>query len=365
MQSFRRFELKLWWFFLLLWIAVPAAAASPPTPPPQPSSGPGGSNYLHAAMTTLGPYWAAGHAGQDRYKYYLYEPANPTPTTAPVVLFLHGWNATEPRAYGAWIEHMVRKGYTVVWAQYQDSLLTLPFLFAGDAMAAWRDALSRLDTEAGHVKPSRDYKGGYNTAVMGHSAGGYLSLILAALAAEAANGIPKPYVVVAVEPGGLGAIPKADFSKIDDATYIVLVVGTNDDVACKSTAQFLWNEIRKVRDANKDFLLVRSDDHGSPPLYADHYFPATVGFLGDGSALNALDFFVTFKLSVAALNCAFKRQDCAYAVGNGRAEQVDMGSWSDGRPVASMVWTDDPDTLVTVCEDPPPYGCGSAPASSR
>jgi pimeloyl-ACP methyl ester carboxylesterase len=200
--------------------------------------------------------------------------------------------------------------------------------------------------------------------LMGHSAGGYLSLILAALSADPANGIPRPYALVSVEPGGLGAIPNTDFSKIDDATYIVLVVGTNDDVACKTTALFLWNEIKKVRDANKDFLLVRSDDHGSPPLYADHYFPATVGFLGDATSLNALDFFVTFKLSVAVLNCAFKRQDCTYAVGDGRAEQVDMGLWSDARPVAPMIWAEDPNTLSTVCEDPPPYGCGSVPSSS-
>lgn len=350
--------------FPWIWMVTAPAAADLATPPAQPTSGPGGSNYLHAAMTTHGPYWVPGHEGQDRYKYYLYEPASPAPQTAPVVLFLHGWNAIEPRAYGAWIEHMVRKGHTVVWAQYQDRLLTLPFLFAGDAVAAWRDALSRLDTEPGHVRPSRDYKGGYNTAIMGHSAGGYLSLILAALSAKPENGIPRPYAVVAIEPGGLGAIPKADFSKIDDSTYIILVVGTNDDVACKSTALFLWNEIRKVRDANKDFLLVRSDSHGSPPLYADHYFPATVGFLKDATSLNALDFFVTFKLSVAALNCAFKRQDCTYAVGHGRPEQVDMGSWSDGRPVAPMMWAEDPNSLATVCEDPPPYGCGSVPASS-
>ena len=359
----RNSEKRLLWVIPLLFLMTAPAIADPPTPPPQPASGPGGTDYLHRAVVTNGPYWAAGHEGQSRYQYYTYEPADPSPQDAPVVLFLHGWKGLQPRSYGAWIEHIVRKGYTVVWVQYQDSALTLPWLFAGYALAAWKDSLNRLDTEPDHVRPSRDYKGHYNTAMVGHSAGGYLSMVLAAMSVDSANGIPRPYAVVAVEPGGLGIIPKANFSKIDDATYIVLVVGNHDDVACKSTAVYLWNEIIRVRDANKDFLLVRSDEHGSPSLTAGHYFPPTMGFTADATGLDALDFFVTFKLSVAAPNCAFKRQDCEYAVGHGRSEQVDMGTWSDGRAVAPMVWVEDPDTLATACEDPVPFGCGSASAS--
>ena len=41
----------------------------------------------------------------------------------------------------------------------------------------------RLDTEADHVRPERDYKGYYKTAMVGHSAGGYLGATLAAMAA--------------------------------------------------------------------------------------------------------------------------------------------------------------------------------------
>ena len=335
-----------------------------PSPPPQPTVGPGGNEYVHGAVTTNGPYWAAGHSGNDNYLYYIYEPAQPTPVEAPAVFFLHGWKGTEPRSYGAWIEHIVKKGYVVVWGQYQAGSVTLPWLFPGYAISAWRDALERLNTEPSHVRVEKDYKDSYKTAIVGHSAGGYLSVILAAMAGKTENGIPRPYAVVAIEPGGLGIIPHSDFSQIDKDTYVIIVVGNNDDVVCKSTAVFVWNEIASIYENDKDFLLVRSDSHGSPTMIADHYFPTTLGFFQDAQGLDAFDFFVTFKLSVGALNCSFKRSDCEYALGHGSSEQVDMGKWSDGRPLAPMVWVEDPNLLETTCEDPAPMGCCSRPVSS-
>src|SRR5947209_5534306 len=42
--------------------------------------------------------------------YWLFEPADPAPATAPVVVLNHGWLAVNPGAYGGWIEHLVRSG---------------------------------------------------------------------------------------------------------------------------------------------------------------------------------------------------------------------------------------------------------------
>ncbi len=350
--------------FAFLWVALllllPSRGGSaPPSPPRQPQTGPGGSTYAHAAVTENGPYYAAGHSGQEDYLYYLYEPSQPLPPEAPVVLFLHGFNALEPRSYGAWIDHLVKKGYTVVWVRYQASNLTFPWFFANHALAAWKDALERLDTEPAHVRPERDYKGLYQTAFVGHSAGAYLAANLAAMAANETNGIPEPYAVVAVEPGGLDIIPKGPLSRMDDDTKFIVVVGNHDDVVCKSTAVFLWNAVASVPPVNRDFLLVRSDNHGSPEMIAHHYFPATLGFTSEAEGLDALDFFVTFKLSVGALRCAWKGVDCEYAVGKGSPEQIFMGEWSDGQPVKPMEWIEDPNRLETVCEDPVPPGACS------
>lgn len=83
-----------------------------PTPPSQPATGPGGSGYNHAAVRkTL--------RGEEALQFWVFEPAEPHAAAAPVVVFTHGWGATNPRAYGAWIDHIVRRGNIVVYPVYQ------------------------------------------------------------------------------------------------------------------------------------------------------------------------------------------------------------------------------------------------------
>jgi pimeloyl-ACP methyl ester carboxylesterase len=193
--------------------------------------------------------------------------------------------------------------------------------------------------------------GELNTAIVGHSIGAYLSAIVAALAADPAAAIPSPRAVVGVEPGGMDLLPFEDFGMISPATKMVLIVGDEDKVACKSTAVAIWENTPQIADVNRDLLLVRSDRHGAPAQVANHTFPNTTG-TNDTAAVDARDFFVTFKLSVAALNCAFGAKDCSYAVGNGTTEQTDMGIWSDGVPLVPLLSVDDPLQMQTTCQDP-------------
>ncbi|OEU83153.1 MAG: hypothetical protein BA865_15915 [Desulfobacterales bacterium S5133MH4] len=328
---------------------APSISFSQPSPPPQPEIGPGGYDYPHASVKKNGPYWAKGHFLNNNYKYYIFVPAEPIPEIAPVVLFIHGWLAYKPKAYLGWMEHMVKKGYIVVWVQY-DAFLS-PFRnFADHAMETWKDALNRLDTNF-HVRPEKDLMGQIKTAIIGHSIGGSLSAILAARAADTRNGMPEPYAIVAVEPGGLRWLPNEDLGKIDPETKMVIVVGDEDKVVAKLTAVAIWKNTLQIPDKNRDFLLVQSDYHGSPEQIANHYFPNTNGYR-DTAAVDARDFYVTFKLSVGALECAFRDTDCEYALGNGSFEQVDMGQWSDGQPMNAMVWVEDPNELEATCEDP-------------
>ncbi|HEV3121843.1 MAG TPA: hypothetical protein VGY53_08080, partial [Isosphaeraceae bacterium] len=48
--------------------------------------------------------------GAGEKSYWLFEPDDPMPERAPVVVLNHGWLAVNPGAYGAWIEHLVRQG---------------------------------------------------------------------------------------------------------------------------------------------------------------------------------------------------------------------------------------------------------------
>src|SRR5689334_12212380 len=62
-------------------IASPAAPAA--TPPTQPADGPGGTNYSHQSVVE-------SVFGTGEEQYYLFEPADPAPKSAPLIIFVHG-----------------------------------------------------------------------------------------------------------------------------------------------------------------------------------------------------------------------------------------------------------------------------------
>jgi hypothetical protein len=188
------------------------------------------------------------------------------------------------------------------------------------------------------------------TSYIGHSVGGYLSAILAAKTTRWWIRIPNPYLVIAIEPGGKGFIFDGNLNTIEPDTKLLLVAGDEDNTVCLNTALHIWNKTSSIYKENKQFLLVRSDTRGQPEQIANHFFPNNSGF-SDTSAVDARDFYVTFKLSVAALNCAIKGMDCEYAFGNGSDEQIDMGDWSDGVAVLPMLWSPDPNLLETSCQN--------------
>jgi hypothetical protein len=56
-------------------------------------------------------------------------------------------------------------------------------------------------------------------------------------------------------------------------------------------------------------------------------------------ALDALDWYGTWKLTDALMACAFAGDWCDYALGD-TPEQRFMGAWSDGVPVQELAATD-------------------------
>jgi hypothetical protein len=334
-------------FFLTLTVAALACTAFSQTPPQQPATGPGGRDYLHGAITQNGPYYAAGHEGDDAFRYWTFEPASPSPASAPVVLFLHAWLTYNPAEYQYWIAHMVLKGYTVVDAQYDKTGLD-SFNWANNAATAFIDSLAKLET-TGHVHPSRDASKAYQTAIVGHSAGGYLGPVIAAKATRFWwVGLPKPNVIAVFEPGSKGLIPGEDFTRIVPSTRILMVGGDEDTIVCLNQINQIWGAIGQISGANKTFLFFRSDRHGTPQQIANHFYPNNTG-RQDTAAVDARDFNITYRLSVAALDCTYKGTSCDVSFGGGSQAQVDLGVWSDGFPVTPLLFSTDPSTIRPSC----------------
>jgi acetyl esterase/lipase len=131
-------------------------AQPPPRPPEQPVAGPGGSDYLHASV--LNALYGEGATG-----YWLFEPQDPTPAGAPVVIFLHGWDGVNPEVYEAWIYHLVRKRRIVNYPVYQELRQTSLPEAVSNTFVGIQEAFAEL-ARPGHVRPETD-----QVAVVGHS----------------------------------------------------------------------------------------------------------------------------------------------------------------------------------------------------
>lgn len=299
-----------------------AALAYPadPTPPGQPASGPGGSDYPHAG-------WVVNSYGQGVDRYWIYEPDQPKPDSAPIVAIIHGWGGMVPRSYLGWIRHMTQKGNIVIYPQYQE-LWTPQEQFTPNAVNSIKNAIKRLQLEPGHVLPEID-----KFAVMGHSAGGATTLNIGIVADSA--GLPIPRALVPVE-SGAGTWIRPDLYRIPPETRVLVVVGEDDQTVQYEWQYNIWTGLSQIPYEYRDFVTVCTDRYGASDLVADHGFPNA----GPGG-VDALDYYGLWKLCEALTNCVFYGRDCEYALGGG-VEMTYMGLWSDNQPVNPMIVTDNP-----------------------
>lgn len=337
-----------------------------PTPPSQPATGPGGKQYVHSNVTK-------NRYGKGGEEYWIFEPDAPKPATSPVIVFLHGWGGMNPLYYGAWIDHLVKRGNIVVYPRYQASLLTPIQEFTPNTLHAIKDAVTRLQSEPGHIKPDLN-----RFATVGHSVGGLLAASVAALASE--SGLPRVSAVMSVEPGITDSpinIPLADLKKIPAETLLLAVAGDQDTLVRETDAKRIYYESTRVPADNKDFVMLVSDLHGTPTLQASHRAPTAFNKdydsgegVGGGPAessnragglptrrvegaqsgrrdrletmmVNALDYYGTWKLFDGLCDAAFYGKNREYALGN-TPQQRFMGVWSDGVPVKELKITDKP-----------------------
>jgi len=285
------------------------------------------------------------------------------PAALPVVVFVHGWGAMEPGGYGAWIEHLVKRGSIVIYPRYQENLRTSMKDYTPNAVSAVKAALKEL-AAGGHATP--DLK---RMAVVGHSMGGAITPNIAALASQ--EGLPRFSAVMCVEPGNSVTnmpkihMPMADLSQIPAGALMLVLVGSDDRIVGDTAGREIFKGASNVAPGNKNFVRLMSDDHGSPPLHANHFAPAAPGgnfrsdpadggVSGQGTfrerlserlrgekkdgaqrMVDALDFYGTWKLFDGLTDAAFFGRNREYALGN-TPQQRFMGKWSDGVPVKEL-----------------------------
>jgi acetyl esterase/lipase len=301
------------------------ARAEGPSAPGQPEAGPGGTEYPHGSFER-------SRFGSGAAEYWVYTPDDPRPKSAPVIVFNHGWSAMHPYVYGAWLQHLARRGNIVIYPRYQVSARTPARSFTANAAEAVKDALVRL-RRMGPVSPELS-----KLAIVGHSAGGVISANMAGTWRDL--GTPKPLAVMCVAPArslyhdSVWGVPVADYSAIETGTLLLCLVGADDRLAGSEMAEQIITEASQVPDVDKDLVVAVSDNHGSPALLADHGF--ATARLGSSASVNALDYYACWKLLDGLTDAAFFGKNREYALGD-TPQQRHMGEWSDGAPVKELV----------------------------
>ena len=295
-----------------------------PSPPGQPEDGPGGSNYSHQGIRSSRYRWGAR-------QFWIFEPTDPTPESAPLIVFNHGWSAMFPYFYQAWIDHLVKRGNIVVYPRYQRGLFFGFRFFSSNAITAVKAAITELQT-GDHVTPDLEF-----FAITGHSLGGGITANMAALAEE--RGLPIPKAIMPVQP----AFPVSEtvnLSIIPAETLMLVIVGEDDTVIDPESPITIFYGCDQIPLENKDYVIQVTDTYGEPDLLADHIAPVCIADISHPT-VDAMDFYSTWKLFDALTDYAFYGINGEYCLGN-TSEQRYMGQWSDGTPVKELIVTDTP-----------------------
>jgi len=326
--------------FMVLTCCVPALAQDPViTPPGQPEDGPGGSDYAYSRIRTTS-------YGEGAEQYWVFEPVDDRgellDEALPIIAYIHGLNATDPSGTRGWINHMVRHGHIVIYPRYQSGGFEKSSDYTPAAADALRSAMEKLDGEAHSLgDPER-------LAYVGHSLGG---TIIANLASNReAYELPAPRAMMSVLPGdtraprGLGALLPSlveDMSSLPDDMLLLVVVAEDDGIVGDGMGKRIYAAAENIDADDKDFLTFVADDHGTPPLEADHFLPSSPYDRGGAMIADAMDFKL-WALFDALTQTAFGDEaNRDHALGN-TPEQRSMGRWSDGTAVAEVVVTDEP-----------------------
>lgn len=303
--------------------------------PGQPFDGPGGAAYTHQSVAFF-------DAATRADGYWLFEPANPMPDSAEVVVFLHGYGAYNPMAYGKWIKHLVAKGNIVIYPRYQKNLVwPRPSGFPENAAKGIRDALHRMEKE-GRIKPMTE-----KVTYIGHSYGGVIASNLGVNWVKLK--IPKPAAMLLAEPGS-GPFKGArleSYADLPSDLKLLIIVGEDDYVVGAEFGSLVFNSA--INTLERNLIVQRRDTsnmrrwvlatHSEPYAYDLDFDIGVRNYTARrvlmSSRLNEVDFHCYWKLSDALIAYTRTGTHREYAFGN-TPEQRFMGLWPDGHPIKQL-----------------------------
>jgi hypothetical protein len=305
---------KVFCFIVLICFFTSGAVYAQITPPGQASTGYGSTeSYI---TSTFASYELGVFEDGTQLFYYIPDVLK-NGTTAPAVIFLHGMFATTPpfqegNGYSEHLTHLLRQGYIVIYPQFNTEADVDQNLLLDRCVASTNTALTAI----GPLVETD------NLVLYGHSVGGILSVCWGG-----AGGVPVKALVTAqgnMNPCA-GEMPdwvcplitKLDYQTMAPSmTCPAILLWGDADNSFATWGQQLdaFNSLTNV--SSKVIYTAQSDDYGDPDLVAGHGAP--------NPPVDTLD----YRYYWAALDAALDDQTVL---------SFDMGLWSDGTPVKSVL----------------------------
>ncbi len=268
-------------------------------------------------------------------------------SSAPVVIYLHGFMAIVPPIYAGQIKHLVRQGYIVIFPEYNLGGFTGIF---GDmdqyqmcdrAIAAVDRALD-LPAVASRAETGNMY-------IASHSNGGNLSLCWTARGGAPVKALIMQHPCVSMEaiPGFVRSLFMGNLIELDTRSMaaqvncpIIVIGGTQDSIATAGQLNNIMNWTTNAPSRVEYFY--DADDHGEAALKSDHGVPCQddgiiPGFILDLMSGMGISKFIEdgndYRIMYAAVDAAL----------DGKTRLAfDRGKWSDGVAVKPVVNCYDP-----------------------
>ncbi len=302
---------KLLFVLLLVLLAPFAQAQIPPI-----TSGYGANgNFTVSDERFASPLFQAENV-------HVFRPVEAT-APVPVIFFAPGFSLTDPASYHPLINHIVSRGYAVIFSPFQ--LVTL-----GDSVYS-----KRYDTIwAGFEEAVRRYGQSFDltrVGFIGHSFGGGASFAMMQRGAVGRGWGRNGLCLFVMAPWYVYEITTKQLIDFPAHAKLLIQVYESDDICDHRIAKEVFERV-KLPASEKDFVLLRNDAWNNVELEASHGTPS-------GQTPNALDYYGIWRLLDALADYAFtdNPQGKLIALGNGNTQQRFMGNWPDGKPVKELL----------------------------
>jgi predicted alpha/beta hydrolase family esterase len=239
--------------------------------------------------------------GKASNKYWIIIPETKQPLNQNIVVFLHGYGASNPACYGGWIDEIIKANYIVLFPKFQSGTwLPKTNKFEKRVDKTIELSIDYLKNAFGFDKPDLIF--------VSHSIGGVISANLADIYGKTSE--HKVSGLLLVQPGHkafrLGS--KETYENINSNTKIVCVTGNKDKVASNNFTQLILSTTSQISYEHKLWINQFEYQLGESEIGSSHSEPISIDKKFDSGQRNLVvsGSFIKGKTDEVDRNCYWR-----------------------------------------------------------